>query len=153
MSSPLEMQLCPRRKESPLAVHAAGQTDYWENGNRWGSREGDIWPEGIDTPPRTCTFCGGVHPEDALRLLNAGWEPGLTNKFYKLYIEPPGHGLHMKMVMESIGDDEKMQEAQEHPHYPTPVPPVKFYSQHATPEQIDQINELIKRESQRRITQ
>ena len=35
---------------------------------------------------RVCSYCGGLHPEDALRLLADGVSASPTDKNYKLYI-------------------------------------------------------------------
>lgn len=39
--------------------------------------------------PRTCSGCGGVHPEDAIALLKSGFRAMGTDKGYKWYLEPP----------------------------------------------------------------
>lgn len=63
--------------------------------------------------PRTCTFCGGVHPEDAIALLYEGWSVDRTGKVYKRYLNPPG--WH-------------------------PTPPVKLYTWHFSESDITRFN-------------
>lgn len=151
-NKPLEKQLCPRRTETSLGIQsAAGDTDYWENGNRWGSHSSDHWPIEAGNPPRTCTFCGGVHPEDALRLLDEGWEIDQTLKFYKAYLQPPGNGLHRRRMFEAIGSDVDMDRVEQIPHHASPVPSVKFYTQHANEQQIARVNEAIKLQTEIRL--
>lgn len=113
---------CPRQDaEHPLRMRAR-----WERGRwglvvraRWwwlrvtGRMEGGIrWPGG--PKPRTCSYCGGVHPDDAVSLLKAGWHVEGTDKSYKRYLNPPSG--------------------------PGPVPPVKVYVQHFGHEQIAAFN-------------
>lgn len=59
--------------------------------------------------PRTCSFCGGVNPEDAIKLKTDGWKLKPTDKVDKFYFEPRANWL--------------------------PVPPVKVYVWHFTPAQ------------------
>lgn len=69
---------------------------------------GTTWPEAFPAP-RSCSFCGGVHPGDAVDLLSLGWTVDHTGKGYKAYLNPPRGHRH-------------------------PVPPVKFYTQHLEPD-------------------
>lgn len=64
--------------------------------------------------PRTCSYCGGVHPDDAIRLISEGWRSGGTTKSYKRYLEPSGKW--------------------------SPVPPVKLYVHHFDDEHIKRFN-------------
>lgn len=75
----------------------------------------DLWL-GVSAPPRTCTYCGSIHPHDALQLLREGWSVEHTGKSYKCYLEPP---KAMKW---------------------SPTPPVKCYMDHFTEAQIDILN-------------
>ena len=77
-----------------------------------------LWSYGGEQP-RTCSFCGGVHPDDAIALIRAGWRVQDTDKGDKRYMAPPsGH--------------------------PSPVPPVKLYVQHCTEEQIEHFNRALR---------
>ena len=60
---------CPRRKElgSDLSMFNLPEKDIWR---------GD----------KTCSYCGSLHPEEALRLIEEGIEVDPTTKNYKLYI-------------------------------------------------------------------
>jgi hypothetical protein len=78
--------------------------------------------------PRTCTFCGGVHPNDAVRLIREGWHVDATDKKYKRYLEPPGG------VMNRFG-------------YNPPwhaVPPVKLYTNHFDKSSIARFNQAVR---------
>ncbi len=69
-----ETQICPRRMEP-------GPWNYPDT-DTWDRREGA-------NSPRKCSFCGGVHPDDAIELLESGkrtW--GQTDKSYKGYLMP-----------------------------------------------------------------
>ena len=98
-----------------------------------------LWSWG---PPRTCNFCGGIHPEDALRLLADGWEAEGTGKNYKRYLQPPGaHTMH-EAYLASIKDTSR-EPGQGVPSIWMPTPPVKVYFQHFTPEQGAKWNEIL----------
>lgn len=121
---------CPRRAETPLC-HEHDQ-DGWSNGGRW-----------IDFPwswtPRTCSFCGSVHPEDALRLLAEGWEDEMTTKRYKGYLHPPGHRQSIAVGMRKMRE-EGIKGFSKRPSVSSPTPPAKFYTMHFSPEQIAKLN-------------
>lgn len=72
--------------------------------------------------PRTCSYCGGVNPDDAIRLMFEGWHTGGTTKGYKFYMEPPpldvdGRRWH-------------------------PVHPVKLYTYHFNEDQLERLNSI-----------
>lgn len=67
--------------------------------------------------PRVCSFCGCVHPDDAVRLIKEGWTVDGTTKRYKRYLEPPV-GFHS-------------------------TPPVKVYVQDFTSEDVVNFNNAI----------
>lgn len=102
--------LCPRRINFMYFKHG-NTADKWEN-DRW---DNSSWDSQFGEPPRTCSHCGGVHPQDAIRLLKSGMKLVLSTKYYKAYIE------HSKF---------------------RPTPPIKFYTQHASEEEIHIINAL-----------
>mgnify|MGYP001610676543 FL=1 len=88
--------------------------------------------------PRTCSYCGSVHPEDAIALLLAGWEVGATGKSYKRYLHPPGYANAVERL---IGHQDALSTDRFKWHGPhSPVPPVKLYVMHMTQAQIDQFN-------------
>lgn len=91
--------------------------------------------------PRVCSFCGGAHPVDVIRLLDEGWETEWSDKGYKAYLQPPGmrawrersQGL-MRQQHESV---EAFYSARDRAYSDlpwSPVPPVKIYLQHFGPE-------------------
>ena len=111
----------------PGIVHRAANADLW------------LWDWG---PPRTCSFCGGIHPDDALRLLKEGWELSRA-KSYKAYLGPPGTRIRDGAFLASIQDSDR-QPGQGVPSIWSPTPPVKLYTHHFTDAQITEINALAK---------
>ncbi|WP_448167722.1 hypothetical protein [Burkholderia ambifaria] len=83
---------------------------------RW-SRPDDQWP-GTVAKPRTCSYCGGVNPDDLIPLLVAGWHVEPTDKGYKFYVNSPTHL--------------------------SAVPPVKVYLQHWTQEQVQRADDVLR---------
>lgn len=151
-----EKQTCGRRMGEMGPWERAEGMDEWET-NRWSvdfaavdakheaekkrweeesngrttihySPVGDKWV--WDSPvPRTCSFCGSIHPDDAFRLIEAGWEIEIA-KSYKFYLNPPGYREHMDRCLRGeFGDG-----------YHSPVPPVKGYSPHFNEEQVKRLN-------------
>lgn len=140
----VETHVCPRRAEGgPLAYNA--EFDEWRR-NRWSmdirrkqretqkyverqnrkfghgsmsvSETADCWLD-VGPVPRTCSYCGGIHPDDAITLFSRGWTLEITGKSYKRYMRPPAR----------LDWD--------------PVPPVKLYVMHFSAEQCDRMNELM----------
>jgi hypothetical protein len=137
-----EKHTCPRRIEQPGPWALDQNVDTWrtDRWTRWNELQsaigrlafrlgmrrtrfgisplaggGDTWPWSDHwQPPRSCSFCGGAHPDDAITLARAGWKLEATGKMYKFYLNPPGCRAS----------------------YPDPAPPVKLYAQHFTPEQF-----------------
>ena len=103
--------------------------------HRGGFYGGTLWPGG--PRPRTCSYCGGVHPEDAIELLKAGWTVEATSKAYKRYLEPPGYREQMRDWKPGGPPSENWIES--------PVPPVKLYVYHLNQEQIDRFNDVKRR--------
>ena len=77
--------------------------------------------------PRTCSFCGSVHPEDLIKLLEAGWEIDRA-KSYKLSVHPPGWSKSIVPLPET----EFVPDGPAQPKGWSPTPCVKFYMQHVT---------------------
>ncbi|MBL4656264.1 MAG: hypothetical protein JKY33_10630 [Bacteroidia bacterium] len=100
-------------------------TDRWD-------REESFWPEQF-FKPRTCSYCGGINPEDLVTLLDLGWEIEDTRKPYKRYLHPPGHTLAFQQWMK-VG----LQLTQ----FPikSPSPQLKVYAYHWD---VDAVNENI----------
>ena len=137
-------QLCPRRAEGPFNFPSS---DAWVL-NRW-----------IDHPRlksvRTCSYCGGTHPEDVLQLFREGWEHGATTKGYKGYVELPGTEAYQQAFLAYIQDG-GLESGKPTPEplvdksmLMTGMPPIKFYIQHFSKEQIDELNALIKSSASR----
>ncbi|WP_141715339.1 hypothetical protein [Burkholderia ubonensis] len=102
---------CPRR-----LITLRNPVDEWE-ANRWDGGEHVVWPDS-SPKPRTCTYCGGVHPDDVIPLLIAGWQLDRTTKAYKFYLNAPQHR--------------------------SAVPPVKIYLMHWTQEQVNRADEVLR---------
>lgn len=137
-----EEMKCPRRPEGPFVFP---EEDQWET-DRWGQREEDVW--NWSWSPRTCSFCGGAHPEDVFKLIEEGWELDKTDKCYKAYLEPPGyaqaHAATLRAIRASKGGD---LDTSRIPSVWSPVPPVKVYTQHFTKEQVDRLNVAMKEQA------
>lgn len=106
----------------------------WET-TRWNNSNKSVWPESFPKP-RTCSFCGGVHPDDLMTLIDQGWEFEPTGKSYKSYWHPPGYSAYMEEVLKNIGEGRDTAAGA----HPEPSPPVKLYSQHVDAEMAAKIN-------------
>jgi len=156
-----EQQRCPRRDENPVNSAHFSHADWWERG-RWAStqQEADAevaemiaespnvssvgnltWGYGGEQP-RTCSYCGGIHPDDAIALIKAGWSVDATDKGYKRYLEPPGYRAYAESFWKVRAGD--MSEAHRPPRVESPTPPVKLYVQHFNAEQIAAFNVVLK---------
>jgi len=143
---------CPRRYEGVRPLEE-GQ-DRWE-GDRWdateeeGERKKRAWEEesrargveahgsnhwwrGPGPMPRTCSYCGGLNPKDALALRALGWTVEVA-KSYKAYMHPPGYeiGLLEWHANVSAGVDPVEARRAQGEQW-TPTPPAKVYFQHFT---------------------
>lgn len=67
-----EVQTCPSRTEEMGPWERKPNLDTWDN--RGG---GDY---------RQCSFCGGIHPDDAIAIIKDGGSVGVTDKSYKRYL-------------------------------------------------------------------
>ena len=130
-----EVMTCPRRMREAGPWEYKEGLDRWKN-DRWEPRGNDtvVFPEGFEKP-RTCSFCGCANHDDVIKLIEAGWEIEITGKRYKAYLHPPGYRAAIRSVLSGAMQGQA-------PAGQSPVPPVKFYSMHATQEQIDRINAL-----------
>lgn len=109
------------------------QADRWDRkDNRWN------WP----WKPRTCSFCGGIHPEDAIKLLKEGWEIETTGKSYKRYLEPPGYREAMTKIMRNVKarNLDSKDNPFENKETWCPTPPVKLYVAHFDQEERNLFN-------------
>lgn len=153
-----EKQTCPRRMNEMGPWEYKENLDHWitdrwttdhdaaeakrqefrdnnPNGSISATADEWLWSWG---PPRTCDFCGGIHPEDAIRLVQDGWEVGGTGKAYKRYLNPPGTRQRHNAAMRSVGEGDAG--FSRVPSVWTPGPPVKLYVMHFSDEQIEQFN-------------
>lgn len=103
---------CPSR--IPGYPYPEGDHDEWRT-DRW-HRETDVFPEGFEKP-RTCSYCGGVHPQDAIKLIKQGFTIQNSDKNYKAYINAPDGS--------------------------SCVPPIKLYTVHFTDEEVLAINAAV----------
>lgn len=156
----LEAQACPRRMGEMGPWEYKEGLDHWTRG-RWAATQAEADAEVAEfmascnghgsignvlwcypgEQPRTCSFCGCVHPDDAVALIRAGWTCEATTKGYKRYLEPPGYAAwHLKTLREvSVQDWGKTK-----PPYPSPIPPVKLYTMHFSAEQVEAFNAALK---------
>lgn len=123
--------------DSPFKIPHSCETATWET-DRWGKRDSDRWPEAFQKP-RSCSYCGSVHPDDVIALIEQGWEFDPSTKSYKSYWNPPGHAAHTEDVLANLDNLDKIGE----PQHVSPVPPVKLYHNHLSPDQLANINSLL----------
>lgn len=135
-------QTCPRRVREVGPWRRDEYLDYWRR-DRW-NRKDNKWPSEFPKP-RTCSFCGGIHPEDALSLLQQGWEVGRTDKFYKRYLNPPGSAAYQQAIIQGLRERRLRTEVEttSPPDHPRSSPMVKLYTMHFSEEQADRFNELL----------
>lgn len=69
-SEPLKKHACPRRREI-----GAVPTTYPDE-DTWTKRDG-FW---------CCSYCGSIHPDDLIRIMQTNGELGPTDKAYKVYV-------------------------------------------------------------------
>jgi len=105
---------------------------------------GSCWLDTWGTPPRTCAYCGGAHPDDVLALMRAGWEDEIADRRHKGYLEPPGSRAEMVARLKAKAFPKAAGESFH------PSPPLKFYVVHFSSEQLADLNRLHK-ECQARI--
>lgn len=128
---------------SPFKYPTSCENAEWLPGeDRWGTRDSDKWPEGFPKP-RSCSFCGSVHPDDLIVLLEMDWEYEPSTKGYKSYWNPPGTQARYKEVLAEIKRRELHKLGE--PNHVSPVPPVKMYGNHVTEGHVEKINALLKR--------
>lgn len=117
---------CPRRMNQTGPWEHDPDLDRWKSGDEaW---EKFPWP----WKPRRCSFCGSLHPDDAMRLLREGWvEEKATGKQYKAYFYPPAKVSAMRAGL--TGESE---------YDSHPKPPAKLYVYHLNKEQIAELNDI-----------
>lgn len=128
-------QTCPQRMSRIGPWERREGIDYWST-SRWGEYYEARWDDRFERP-RTCSFCGGVRPEDAIKLLDAGWETERTSKHYKLYLHPPGYRAAHEALMSALIERRTPPQS---PHK-EPTPPVKIYLYHFDQEQARRVLE------------
>ena len=119
-----DAEKCRRRAEEYMKEHPrSSMSPTW---GLW------TWTEWV---PRTCTYCGGIHPEDAIRLVrDHGFEVSPTGKKYKRYIEPPGRRQAVVAAVQS-GEGPVVRGA---------VPPIKLYVWHFDADSAARLNEAMR---------
>ena len=153
-----------RRRTGELGPWTRGEgEDRWQIGSwtryraidrlrRWlfvkanpgGGMGSTYWP-GPGPVPRVCSFDGGIHPEDAIRLVAAGWEVEGTDKGYKRYMHPPGYRAACNRTLDELrhyrlGGGPRPTV----PLVESPIPPVKVYVPHFSEDQIQRFNAALK---------
>lgn len=167
-----EVQTCPRRMSEVGPWEYAEGLDTWE-ANRWtddhdaAEREREDFRRrnptggcsgtmgewlGPGPLPRSCSFCGGAHPDDVIALIEAGWEAEQSTKGYKLYLNPPGTVAARRKLRAEVNSGTDMVDAMEESTERVwqPVPPVKVYMQHFSQAQADRANAALKAAKERR---
>lgn len=109
----------------PRGCSAPDDPSGWRK-DRWVENAKTAAPASI-LGARTCTYCGGLHPEETLRLVREEkWEVEATDKNYKLYLHPPGYRIAHAAVMRHYQSDG----AEAYPTYVWLSPPAKLYLNH-----------------------
>jgi len=99
-----------------------------------------LWPKELGPMPRTCSYCGGIHPADAIKLvLEFNFDVEGTTKGYKLYLHGPGYTARMKRMLEQMRGGTDPVEAASASGSPEIYPPLKAYSPHFTDDQWRQL--------------
>lgn len=98
------------------------------------------WPVSFKKP-RTCPFCGSIHPEDLLGLLKEGWELESTTKAHKTYWHPPGYRAYHARVVQDI--EAHIRGTITPPPHIEPTPPVKLYGNHVSHGMAAEINTIL----------
>lgn len=93
--------------------------------------------------PRTCSFCGSVHPDDAILLMSNGWEVEATGKSYKRYLNPPGTAQRLATLMRRL-DAREPEPFRAVPSVWSPTPPVKLYTMHMSEAQVGVFNAALR---------
>jgi len=136
--SSLEQHYCPDHHYAIPGMPAYDEwlVDRWSDG-----RESTRFPAGF-AHPRTCSYCGGLHPEDTISLVEQGWELELSTKRYKAYLHPPGYHASLSGLFSITTDGLKQPPKCE----PSPVPPEKMYISHFTDEQRERLAAALERQ-------
>lgn len=119
--------------------------------DRWSAEE---WVLKDHQQPRTCTGCGGIHPDDVLALMDAGFSDEPTTKGYKGYMHAPGYREELIAYHRSVdkaamkanptapcptcaleGTGDSILGKIKYPSDPIKGPPLKFYMWHFSAEQ------------------
>lgn len=125
---------CPRMPAGQQ--HRYGPAEWCDG--EWGTRD-DQWDR-WEWPwqPRQCSLCGGLHPDDGLKLIAEGWEIAPSTKNYKVYLNPPGTAHAVRLRYARMRDASVVA-----PSVWSPKPPVKVYTQHWSREQVDELEKHI----------
>jgi len=98
-----------------------------------------LWP-GPGPTPRTCSYCGCIHPEDVLRLKREfKFEVTRSTKSYKVYIEAPGYGIEQVNSLANMQAGVDPVEAFSKNKVQAIYPPLKAYSPHFSPDQWSEL--------------
>jgi len=122
-----EKQRCPRRGESP---NPDAYGDGTSTPDRWDRRYGR-------KGPRSCSYCGSMHPDDFLAAARDGsGELGPTDKNYKVYVTIESVTY---TPTSSTWQNGKQSNVVKHPKAPAML---KFYFQHLSHEQMHEFVDL-----------
>lgn len=123
-ASPADLQTCPMRAYTVGAVDGEN-LDHWSRA-RWSQHYTAKWP-GQYERPRACSFCGSLHPDDALYLLQQDWEVDQGRaKPERAILVPPGAAAHQKATLAAIQTNRLTSMGD----FEFPVPPVKVSLPH-----------------------
>lgn len=116
---------CPDRMRQAGPWEREEGLDYWRDGGE--SWDRFLWP----WKPRRCSFCGSVHPDDAMRLLREGWTEEIADNRDKAYLRSPAHIAAMRagLTGEAVYESE-------------PKPPAKIRTVHLSEAQLKELNDI-----------
>lgn len=95
-------ETCPRRNTA-----IGGPWERGDDLDTWDIRE--QMHKGLRA--RHCSFCGSLHPDDFMRLVEQGWIVGPTDKSYKAYLGSPdgAHDLETKFYYQHLSPEQRQQ--------------------------------------------
>lgn len=82
-----ERHTCPRRMQEVEPI------------DRWSKRNGEL----------ACSFCGSMHPDRFMELVEAGFQVVPTDKNYKAYLtDPAGKTLSVKFYYQHLDEAQRL---------------------------------------------
>ena len=93
-----ELHTCGRREYDPFGVFKYGSSSQ-KNVDKW------YYDLSEKREYRICSYCGGMHPEDAINSIKYGAEISTTDKRYKVYLKPR-NSRDYKVYFQDFNEDQ-----------------------------------------------